>query len=91
MKKMLSTLLAIVMLLTLAAPALAKETYTIVSYQNSNQGRQPDENDDILKVLEEKLKGKGYVEIAQILGRSPKSIDNTLQRIRKKILAYLEE
>ena len=55
MKKMLSTLLAIAMLLTLASPALAKETYTIVSYQNSNQGRQPDENDDILKVLEEKL------------------------------------
>ena len=43
------------------------------------------------QVLEEKLKGKGYVEIAEILGRSPKSIDNTLQRIRKKILAYLEE
>lgn len=43
------------------------------------------------RVLEEKLKGMGYVEIAEILGRSPKSIDNTLQRIRKKVLAYLEE
>ncbi|MBQ8562930.1 MAG: RNA polymerase sporulation sigma factor SigH [Firmicutes bacterium] len=43
------------------------------------------------QVLEEKLKGKGYQEIAEALGRSPKSIDNTLQRIRKKVLAYLEE
>ncbi len=43
------------------------------------------------QVLEEKLKGKGYVEIAETLGRSPKSVDNTLQRIRKKVLAYLEE
>ena len=42
------------------------------------------------QVLEEKLKGKGYVEIAEALGRSPKSIDNTLQRIRKKVMAYLE-
>jgi len=43
------------------------------------------------KVLEEKLKGRSYQEIAQALGRSPKSIDNTLQRIRKKVLAYLED
>ncbi len=43
------------------------------------------------QVLDEKLKGKGYQEIAESLGRSPKSIDNTLQRIRKKVLAYLEE
>ncbi|MCI8608481.1 MAG: RNA polymerase sporulation sigma factor SigH [Firmicutes bacterium] len=38
----------------------------------------------------EKLKGKDYVEIAHILNKSPKSIDNALQRIKKKILAYLE-
>ena len=43
------------------------------------------------QVLDEKLKGKGYQEIAEALGRSPKSIDNTLQRIRKKVLAYLED
>ena len=43
------------------------------------------------QVLEEKLKGKGYQEIAETLGRSAKSIDNTLQRIRKKVLAYLED
>ena len=43
------------------------------------------------QVLEEKMKGKGYIEIAESLGRTPKSIDNTLQRIRKKVLAYLED
>lgn len=43
------------------------------------------------KVWSEKLKGHDYQEIAEILQRSPKSIDNALQRIKKKILAYLEE
>lgn len=43
------------------------------------------------RVMEEKLRGRTYREIAEILGRSPKSIDNTLQRIKKKVLAYLED
>lgn len=43
------------------------------------------------KVWSEKLKGRDYNEIAESLQRSPKSIDNALQRIKKKILAYLEE
>ncbi|MBQ4649170.1 MAG: RNA polymerase sporulation sigma factor SigH [Firmicutes bacterium] len=38
-----------------------------------------------------KLKGHSYVEIAEILGKSPKSVDNALQRIKKKIVAYLEK
>ena len=42
------------------------------------------------QVLGEKLKGRSYLEIAQALDRSPKSIDNALQRIKKKVLAYLE-
>ena len=42
------------------------------------------------QVLAEKLKGRSYLEIAQALDRSPKSIDNALQRIKKKVLAYLE-
>ena len=42
------------------------------------------------QVLAEKLKGLGYLEIARVLDRSPKSIDNALQRIKKKVLAYLE-
>ena len=37
------------------------------------------------KVLSLYLSGKNYQEIAEILGRSPKSADNALQRIRKKI------
>ena len=43
------------------------------------------------KVWSEKLKGRDYQEIAEILQRPPKSIDNALQRIKKKILAYFEE
>jgi len=37
------------------------------------------------QVLQYHLKGAGYVQIAQILGKSPKSIDNALQRIRNKV------
>ena len=44
-----------------------------------------------LQVWKEKLKGNSYVEIAEILDKSPKSIDNALQRIKKKIVAYLEK
>ena len=43
------------------------------------------------EVWVEKLKGKNYIEIAEYLGRSPKSVDNALQRIKKKIVAYLEK
>ena len=37
------------------------------------------------QVLEYYLAGNGYGEIAQIMGKTPKSIDNALQRIRGKI------
>ena len=37
------------------------------------------------KVLDYYLRGYGYVKIAEIMGKSPKSIDNALQRIRGKI------
>lgn len=37
------------------------------------------------KVLEYYLKGYGYLQIAKIMGKTPKSIDNALQRIRGKI------
>ena len=40
------------------------------------------------KVLELYLDGNGYREIAEILGKSPKSIDNALHRIRRKIKKY---
>ena len=37
------------------------------------------------QVCELYLQGKNYHQIADILGKSSKSIDNALQRIRKKI------
>ena len=43
------------------------------------------------QVWEEYLKGKNYLVIADIMNRPPKSIDNAIQRIKKKITAYLEE
>ena len=43
------------------------------------------------KVLDLYLKGEGYVEIGRILGKSPKSIDNALQRIRAKISEVISQ
>ena len=43
------------------------------------------------KVLDLYLRGEGYVESARILNKSPKSIDNALQRIRSKIREALEK
>lgn len=43
------------------------------------------------QVLEYYLEGNGYGEIAQIMGKTPKSIDNALQRIRTKIREQLEQ
>ena len=40
------------------------------------------------RVLQLYLDGNGYMDIAQILGKTPKSIDNALQRIRGKIKSY---
>ncbi len=37
------------------------------------------------QVLETYLKGMDYVQIAELMGKSPKSIDNALQRIRNKL------
>lgn len=37
------------------------------------------------QVLEAYLNGMGYREIGEMLGKSPKSIDNALQRIKKKM------
>ena len=43
------------------------------------------------QVLEYYLAGNGYGEIAQIMGKTPRSIDNALQRIRIKIREQLEQ
>ena len=43
------------------------------------------------KLLDLYLNGEGYVEIGRILGKSPKSIDNALQRIRAKIREVISQ
>ena len=43
------------------------------------------------QVLEYYLAGNGYGEIAEIMGKTPKSIDNALRRIRTKIKEQLEQ
>ena len=42
-------------------------------------------------VLIRYMEGKSYVEIADEMNRHVKSIDNALQRIKRKLLRYLEE
>ena len=42
------------------------------------------------EVLALYLEGKDYTEIARILGKSDKSIDNALQRIKAKIRKIME-
>ena len=43
-----------------------------------------------LQVLMEYLEGKSYQEIAEELGKHVKSIDNALQRVKRKLEKYLE-
>ena len=43
------------------------------------------------EVLVRYMEGKSYVEIAEEMDRHVKSIDNALQRIKRKLLKYLEE
>lgn len=42
-------------------------------------------------MLADYLDGKSYQEIADNLGRHVKSIDNALQRVKKKLEKYLED
>ena len=44
-----------------------------------------------MEVLNAYLEGKSYQEIARMLGRHVKSIDNALQRVKRKLSKYLEE
>ena len=55
-----------------------------------------DRADQVLSSLEQEvlnayLDGKSYQEIADMLGRHVKSIDNALQRVKRKLEKYLEE
>lgn len=42
-----------------------------------------------MNVWNEYLKGKSYLQIAEITGRSPKAIDNAIQRMKRKLELYL--
>ena len=41
------------------------------------------------RVLDSYLEGMTYIQIAEAMGKRPKSIDNALQRIRGKIREFL--
>ena len=43
------------------------------------------------QVLSLYMEGKSYVEIGEEMGRHVKSVDNALQRIKRKLLKYLEK
>lgn len=50
---------------------------------------------EMLSPLEKKvmvlyLEGKSYVEIGELLGRHTKSVDNALQRVKRKLEIYLK-
>ena len=42
-----------------------------------------------LSVWNEYLKGRSYLQIAETMGRSPKAIDNAIQRTKRKLELYL--
>lgn len=42
-----------------------------------------------MQVLNEMVEGKSYGEIAQEFDKSPKAIDNAIQRIKKKVIGYI--
>jgi RNA polymerase sporulation-specific sigma factor len=65
---------------------VTNETYKVLE-KNLNQML----SDLELAVLKEYLKGKSYKEIAETLNRHVKSVDNALQRIKKKLEEFLEE
>lgn len=43
------------------------------------------------RVLQRYLEGMDYIRIADELGKSPKSVDNAIQRIRGKVRAHMEK
>lgn len=61
----------------------------IIDYIMHNEGGMF--SDFELKVWNERMKGKTYTQIAEELNKSPKAIDNAMQRTKKKIVAYMYE
>lgn len=74
---------------------LAENPESIVIDRENTQGLEteisralsPMEN----RVLDYYLRGYGYVQIAEIMKKSPKSIDNALQRLRGKVRTCVEK
>ena len=52
-------------------------------------GQLPEKQRTIMQLRD--IEGKSYQEIAETLGRHVKSIDNALQRVKRKLEKYLEE
>lgn len=63
-----------------------KEHINVIEYELERRLSQME--NEVLKLY---VKGYSYVQIAEILEKSPKSIDNTLQRIKAKVTAILQE
>ena len=66
----------------------------VVFMENTLSSLLTDENSTLFssmerRVLKEYLAGRKYPEIAKLLGKSYKTIDNAMQRIRKKIKEYV--
>ena len=66
----------------------------VVFMENTLSSLLTDENSTLFssmerRVLKEYLAGRKYPEIAKLLGKSYKAVDNAMQRIRKKINEYV--
>lgn len=79
---------------TLANSEVSNPENLVISNENKNSLER--KISDSLSSLEKNvlslyLRGKSYAEIASIIGKDEKSIDNALQRIKKKIIKILDK
>src|SRR5690554_7004115 len=65
---------------------ISKETYDLIENQISQMLSQLE-----LEVLQEYLEGKSYQSIAEALDKHVKSVDNALQRVKRKLEVFLEK
>ncbi len=65
---------------------ISKETYTLIESKITEML-----SDLELNVLQEYLDGKSYQEIADELDRHVKSVDNALQRVKRKLEIFLQK
>jgi RNA polymerase sporulation-specific sigma factor len=66
------------------AMLLLKETLQVIEGKN-----QEILSDLEVRVMDEYMHGKSYLEISEIIEKTPKAVDNAVQRIRKKLAIYL--